>query len=183
MYSIDPSHAIVCLLSVVIIFLCGVVIRLNVLNSKLLLKHKDAERLMGLAKGPFVCIDCNLRYIQHESGQDDLKPRRIGEETLDEEELPERPGPDFVCQHWRPEHWEKKGFKRDWGDASLSGNTFIEVLRFDDARSTEYVVLAPRLLRRPAKFWFIKPVACPGGCDKPDVVKTRAAFVKSWGSY
>lgn len=122
--------------------------------------------VMTIRKGPFICFDCHFRYIQHDAGVDDLQPRKLLEVQFEEEALPEHPGPDFICEHWRPEFWEKKGFKRNWGDAAINNYPFMEVLRLENNETVSYVVLAPYFMRRPATYYVNKVVN-----------------VTSWGSY
>lgn len=56
-----------------------------------------------------------------------------------------------TCAHWNPEYWVAMGYKRNWGDASVRDNPNIEIVRRYDQNdnTTDFVILAPKILRRP----------------------------------
>lgn len=65
-----------------------------------------------------------------------------------------KPTPDgFICDHFRPEYWEKQGFQRNWGDAAVMQWPRLEILRKEksdvNGDSVDYVILAPTVARRP----------------------------------
>ena len=77
---------------------------------------------------PYICIDCPCDL----SSQPDLLPD------------------DYFCEHWKPEHWEKEGFKRNFGDAAVMNWPFFEMMTRETTGKTEYLILAPKAgLRRP----------------------------------
>jgi hypothetical protein len=88
-----------------------------------------------------------------------------GKALFDDEPLPETLDADFVCPHWKPEYWEKRGYQRNWGDACINDWPKMEVLRKETDDKVEYLVLAPTVLKHPAIYFF----------DKRSAV--------SWGSY
>jgi len=77
---------------------------------------------------PFVCMDCTFH-----------NPSSI----------PEPLTADYVCHHWQPEYWEKQGYQRHWGDAAVSNWPELEILRKQNSQGTVFIILAPRVLRRP----------------------------------
>lgn len=58
-----------------------------------------------------ICVDCAVR--------DSESLRRVNEG------IP----PGHFCEHWRPEHWENRGYVRDWGDAAVMNWPHMEILR------------------------------------------------------
>lgn len=78
------------------------------------------------------CLDCRIRDM--DAGMDLTTPNR-------------------VCEHWKPEFWENRGFERGWGDAAVYNWPQFEVLRSetsaDGQTRVEFVILAPADLRRP----------------------------------
>lgn len=61
------------------------------------------------------------------------------------------PIPDgYICEHFTPEYWEKQGYVRGWGDASVMNWPHLEILRKEVKRGdVSFVVLAPFSARRP----------------------------------
>lgn len=60
----------------------------------------------------------------------------------------------FNC--WDPIEYEKRGWKRNWGDAAVM-EPWFEVLRREvpnTSQTVEFMVLCPTFLRRPLKFMF-----------------------------
>ena len=100
----------------------------NLFISALLEKVAVAER-------KYICFDCRFH--------NNLKIEDLGESDR--------------CEHWRPEYWEAKGFRRNWGDAAIEQKEF-EVLRKEEdlgggKKKVIYVVLCPMFLRRPAQYY------------------------------
>ena len=58
---------------------------------------------------------------------------------------------DYICEHFRPEYWEERGFERNWGDAAVNNFPHLEILRREDKKrgEIEFVILAPYSARRP----------------------------------
>ena len=85
-----------------------------------------------------VCMDCLLA-------------------SSDIESLNEKARQGYICEHWKPKYWEKKGFVRNWGDAAVMNWPHLEVLRRENRSSeldeVEFVVLAPFSLRRPLELY------------------------------
>jgi hypothetical protein len=105
------------------------------------------QKLKGV--GPFVCLDCSL----HEASP-----------------VPDPLPGDYVCPHWRPEYWARKGYERHWGDAAIAHWPDMEILRKEEEgeswKKICYVILAPKILRRPVE------ISADGGSQ-----------MHSWGSY
>lgn len=118
----------------------------------------DLSRSSPYHSGPWLCFDCQFRLMQEakERGKDGfLPPRQMLGRVLDEEPIPLEPHKKYVCEHWRPEYWEARGYKRDWGDAAVMNWPFFEVLRKgpcekDKGESAKYVILSVNL-RRPLR--------------------------------
>ncbi len=82
-----------------------------------------------------ICMDClNARFdSNHKASTEDA--------------------PGFICEHWQPEHWESRGYQRDWGDAAVMNWPQMEILRKEEVTDQEmkvsFVILAPYAMRRP----------------------------------
>jgi hypothetical protein len=59
------------------------------------------------------------------------------------------PDDTYYCQHWRPEFWEAKGYKRDWGEGAVMNWPKFEMLRRESEGKITYVILAPTTLSQP----------------------------------
>lgn len=108
-----------------------------------------------------ICIDCNWHH-QHSQPIPGLECRpdsagHVGEPPID-----------FICEHFRPDHWVAKGFVRNWGDAAVMNWPHLEILRKEDGEEVQYVILCPLTTRRPVII-FAKKGDHQGGF--------------SWGSY
>jgi hypothetical protein len=81
---------------------------------------------------PFVCMDCSWHNAHP---------------------IPEPTPEDYVCPHWTPEYWEAQGYQRNWGDAAVMHWPELEILRKEENGETRFVILAPRVLRRPVELY------------------------------
>jgi hypothetical protein len=84
-----------------------------------------------------VCLDCNIERVSREGPP---------------VELPEG----FICEHFQPEYWESKGFKRNWGDAAVMNWPSLEILRKETATEWIYIILSPFSSRRPVMIYSSK---------------------------
>lgn len=94
-------------------------------------------------------MDCANHYYHLENGGE--LDRFMQENHWD---LVERYHTDEVCGHFNPEYWkEKEGYEINWGDADLNGHRIkINMLKKTVDGKTEYMLLIPEYLRRPAHY-------------------------------
>lgn len=117
-----------------------------------------------------VCMDCAI----HQNNPKPADDASAFEKTFwEEHHLPSPLPSDFICAHFQPDYWEKKGYRRHWGDAAIGNWPYIEILRgeFDEQRRkvVKFVILMPFFTRRPIEI------------DAP--VGTGVIPNEIWGSY
>jgi hypothetical protein len=96
------------------------------------------------------CMDCANHYWHLVHDDDEL------DEFMQKHhwDLVEKYNTDEVCGHFNPEYWkEKEGYEINWGDADLNGHRIkINMLKKTVDGKTEYMLLIPEFLRRPAHY-------------------------------